>query len=274
MDVFVRKKDGSLRCTSDFRALNSCTVSDAYPMEGVKESLDWVSSKKLFTTFDLKDGYFQAALEDDSKQLTSVRTVLGLFQYCRLPMGLQNSPALFQRIVNKVLENLKGRSVWAFMDDGTIGSEDEEQHIRDVDEVLSLVKEANMKLKFTKCSFGHRTAEILWHKVTPHGVLPSNGHVEAIQALQEPLNGTELLRFIGLVNYFADFIPDYTERARPLQELLKGSGFNRKMKYRRQLFHIPRWGWKWGNAQRNARKDLKTELANPYMLTAPDNGVV
>ena len=272
MNVFVRKKAGSLRCTSDFRALNSCTVSDAYPMEGVKESLDSVSSKKLFTNFDLKDGYFQVALEDDSKPLTAVRTVLGLFQYCRLPMGLKNSRAVFQRSVNTVLGNLKGRNVWASMDDGTIGSEDEEQHIRDVDEVLSLLKEANVKLKFTKCSFGHRTAEILGHKVTADGVLPSDGHVEAIQALQEPRNGTELLRFIGLVNYFADFVPDYTERARPLQELLKGSGFNRKKKYRRQLFHIPGWEWKWGDAQRNAWKDLKTELVNPCMLTAPDSG--
>ena len=136
-NVFVPKKDGSLRCTTDFRALNSRTVSDQYSMEGVKENLDWLVSKNDFSTFDLKDGYFQVELDVASRQYTAVRTVVGLLQYCRLPMGMKNSPGVFQRIVNRVLGNFKGKSVWAFMDDVNVGTEDEETHLNELNKILT-----------------------------------------------------------------------------------------------------------------------------------------
>ncbi len=104
---FVPKKDGGVRVTTDFRGLNNATVTDSYPMENVREVLDWLSSKSIFSTFDLKDGFFQVELAEDSKKQTAVRTVLGLLQYTRLPQGLKNSPGTFQRIVNAILGEKK-----------------------------------------------------------------------------------------------------------------------------------------------------------------------
>jgi len=269
VNVFVAKKDGGTRATSDFRAVNDRIVSDTYPMEAVRETLDWLSSKKVFSTFDLKDGYFQVKLAEESRAITAIRTVLGLYQYCRLPMGMKNSSAAFQRIVNLVLGDLKGRSVWAYMDDGSVGTITAEEHLKELDTVLSKMEKGGMKLKLTKCKFGVRRVEMLGHQVIPEGLLPSEGHVSAIKKLREPQNGTQLLRFIGLATYFADFIGGFAERMRPLNELLKGSGFNKK-KYRGQTFHINDWELKWGDKQRDAWQDVRGELSNPVILAAPD----
>jgi len=268
-NVFVPKKDRTLRVTSDFRGLNARTLADSYPMEGVKETLDWLSRKKVFSTFDLKDGYFQVELAEESRKLTAVRTVLGLVQYCRLPQGMKNSPAVFQRLVNQVLGALKGDTVWAFMDDGSVGTEDAESHLAALEGVLSRMKAAGMKLKLAKCRFGVRSVEVLGHRVTPDGLLPSEGHIQAIKELREPRNGTQLLRFIGLMTYFADFIADFADKSRPLNDLLRGSGFNKKKRHRGQVLAIPEWDSKWGDAQREAWRTLKDELSNPLILAAP-----
>jgi hypothetical protein len=185
-NVFVPKKKGGLRTTTDFRQLNAMTVSDTYPMEDVRTTLDWLSGKKIFSTFDLKDGFFQVVLAEESRPLTAVRTVMGLVQYRRLPQGLKNSPATFQRIVNQTLGDLKGDTVSGFVDDISVGTETVGEHPMVLRKVLSRIRTSGMKLKLSKCSFGKRSAEVLGHEVTSLGIRPSAGHLEAIRRLQEP----------------------------------------------------------------------------------------
>jgi hypothetical protein len=88
-NVFVPKRKGGLRTTTDFRQLNAMTFSDTYPMEDVRTTLDWLSGETILSTFDLKDGFVQIVLAEESRPLTAVRTVLGLVQYRRLPQGLK-----------------------------------------------------------------------------------------------------------------------------------------------------------------------------------------
>lgn len=270
-NVFVPKKDHGTRCTSDFRSLNACTIPDQYPMERVEETVEWLAMKKYFSLFDLKDGFFHVLLHLKSRPLTAIRTVIGLLQYTRLPQGLRNSPAVFQRIVNLMLGPLKGKCVWAFIDDGCIGSETPEEHIKDLDEVLSRLKEGGMRIKLSKCRIGKRDVEILGHRVDENGVRPSEGHVEAVKGLKEPTNLKELLRFLGLMNYFSSFIPFFSDRAKPLYEILKGSGFNKKKSMRKKTMENFNFASRWNMEQQNAWRDLKLELSNPNILAAPDN---
>jgi Reverse transcriptase (RNA-dependent DNA polymerase) len=139
------------------------TVSDTYPMENVRTTLDWLSGKKIFSTFDLKDGFFQIVLAEGSRPLTAVRTVMGLVQYRRLPQGLKNSPATFQRIVNQTLGDLKGDTVSGFVDDISLGTETVGEHLMVLRKVLSRIRKSGMKLKLSKCSFGKRSVEVLGH---------------------------------------------------------------------------------------------------------------
>ena len=180
------RRTGGLRFSTDFRTHKPNTASDTYPTEGVKKTLDWLPQKRVFAKFDLKNGFFQVALAEESRHLTEVRTVLGLLQYTRLAQGLKNSPVAFQRIVNLVLGDLKERSVCAFMDDGTFGTKTPDEYIESLDNAMSKMKTAGMKLKLLKRMFGVRTVEVLGHLVTPEVLLPPEGHARALKKLCEP----------------------------------------------------------------------------------------
>lgn len=255
-NVFVRKKDGSIRVTSDFRRLNELTVTDSYPMKNVRETLDWLATRSIFSVFDLKDGFYQVELDPSSKNCTAVRTVLGLLQYTRLPQGFKSAPGTFQRTINMILGDRKGRDVLALMDDTSIGTSSEEEHIKSLAAILDLLYKAGVRLKLSKCAFGVRSAEILGRVVDSRGLRPSDKHVEAIRALVMPKSGEELMRFLGLVNYFADFVDHFAETAAPLYEVLKGTGFSKKRRHGQRLV-IPDWKDRWVKYKQELGKSLR-----------------
>ena len=220
------KKDGSIRVTADFRALNNATVMDSYPMEDMRQVLDWLGNKRILSTFDLKDAFYQVVLADKSKPLTAIRTVVVLLQYTRLPQAMKKSSGTLQRILNVVLGDRKGRDIFAFMDDTSVGTETEEEHLRSLETLLDTLLQSGVRLKLSKCSFGVRSAEILGHRIDEEGLHPSEAHVEAIERLSEPGSGNELMRFLGLINFFSDFVDHFAESTAPLYEVLNGKGIS------------------------------------------------
>ena len=226
-NVFV-KKDGSISVTADFRALNNETVTESYPMEDMRQVLDWLGNKKILSTFDLKDAFYQVVLEEKSKLVTAIRTMVGLLQYTRLPQGMKNSSGTLQRILNVVLGDRKGRDVIAFMDDTSVGTETEEEHLRSLETLHDTLLQCGERLKLSKCAFRVRSAEIVSHRIEGEGLHPTEAHVEAIERLSEPGSGSELMRFLGLVNFLSDFVDRLAETAASLYEVLKGTGFSNK----------------------------------------------
>lgn len=113
--VFHSKSSLGTRCTTNFQVVNSHTEADQYLMEGVKETLDYLSMQYVLYDIDLKYVFYQVKIDDESRHLTAVRTVDGLFQYTRLAQGFKNSPSVFQRVVNHTLSKDKDQNVWAFM---------------------------------------------------------------------------------------------------------------------------------------------------------------
>jgi Reverse transcriptase (RNA-dependent DNA polymerase) len=214
-------------------------------MEDVRATLEWLSGKNTSSTFDLKDGFFLIVLAEESRPLTAVRTVMGLVQYRRLPQGLKNGPATFQRIVNQTLGDLKGDTVSGFVDDISVGTETVGEHPMVLRKVLPRIRKNGMKLKLSKCSFGKRSVEVLGHEVTSLGIRPSAGHPEAIRRLQEPQNGRELMRFLGLANYLAEFVENFAKRAKPLYDVLSRCAVNKK-KAKNLPVYVPEFEKRWG----------------------------
>lgn len=210
-------------------------------------------------------------LDENSKHYTAVRTVLGLLRYVRPPQGLQNSPAAFQRVINSILGDLKGRDVKAFMVDVSFGTESAEGHLRSLESVVRRFLDAGTRLKLSKCQFGVRAGKNFGHCIEEDGLKPSAAHVKAIWELVEARNGEELMRFLGLVNYFSDFVDHFAEIARPLHAVLKGPDFNRK-KRRGSHLVIKDWGRRWGSCQRKSWEKLKKVLGDPEFLASPRRG--
>jgi hypothetical protein len=132
----VPKKDGTSRICIDFRALNKLTKSNAYPLPQIDECYRNLAGAKHFTGLDLRSGYWQIRLADEAKEKTVFTCWYGHFQFRVMPFGLTNAPTTFQRMMNEILHNYIDRTAMAYLDDISIFSENEEDHIKHVLEIV------------------------------------------------------------------------------------------------------------------------------------------
>ena len=149
--VLVRKKDGTLRICVDYRHLNSVTKADTFPLPRIDDLLDQLGSAKYFTTLDLAAGYWQIRVADDSIEKTAFVAPSGLFEFRVMPFGLTNAPAIFQRLMQRVLSGLNPADgpdfVSVYIDDILVSSRTMEEHLRHIELVLDRLQAAGLKLK-------------------------------------------------------------------------------------------------------------------------------
>ena len=151
---FIKKKDGSLRLVVDFRALNAITQPDSYPIPLTNELLDRLKAAKVFTTLNMRWGYYNVRVHDGDEWKTSFRTQYGQFEFLVMQFGLRNAPAAFQRMVNGLFHDLVDVNVVLYLDNIIIFSSDPTKHDDDeVREVLHRLREADLFLKPEKGQF-------------------------------------------------------------------------------------------------------------------------
>ena len=195
--LFARKADGSLRLCIDYRALNAQTIKDRYPLPRMDELFDQLHGAKFFSSCDLFAGYHQARLDPADMHKTAFNTSFGSFEFTVLPFGLTNAPAAFMRLMNNVLRPLIGVSCLAFLDDLIIFSKTEEDHLRHVEEVLTALSAANLKVKLSKCSFGQPKTKFLGLVVSDQGISTDPAKVAAISSYPLPTDLPSLRSFLG-----------------------------------------------------------------------------
>lgn len=217
----VRKKDNDWRFCSDYRRLNLITRRDVHPIPNIEAMLSALSGSAYFTTLDLVSGYHQIPIDKETQDKTAVITEDGLYAWTSLPFGLANAPAMFQRIMQSVLGDKLNRSAMVYIDDIVIFSPTWEDHLRDVEEVLTCLRNHKFQVKRSKCQFGASEIAFLGHIVNGEGVKPDPENIAAIVDCPAPSNLTQVLSFLGLANYYRKFIEGFAEMARPLHDLTK-----------------------------------------------------
>lgn len=170
-----------------------------------------------------------------------------------MPFGLPNAPAVFQRMINKILGNKRFEYALAYLDDILIPASSIEQGFQRLEEILKIVREYGLTLKLTKCSFFDTIINYLEYEISSDGIRPGEAKLLAVREFPAPKNVHEVRQYLGLTGYFRKFIKGYGEIARPLTDLLKKDGV-----------------WKWTDSQEAAFASLKDNLLTRPILALYD----
>ena len=212
--VCVRKKDGGLRLCVDYRELNRKTVPDRHPIPRIQETLDNVGGNSWFSVLDQGKAYHQGFVGEKSRHLTAFITPWGLYEWTRIPFGLSNSPASFQRFMEICIP---------YLDDVIVYSKTFEEHVENLRTVLRHLRKHGVKLKPRKCSLFQREVCFLGRIVNQDGYSIDPQSTKAVTSLREspPKTVGEVRKLTGLLSYYRRYIQDFAKTAKPLYDLLK-----------------------------------------------------
>lgn len=247
----VRKKNNSWRPVVDYRPLNENTISERWPLPIIGDLIDEIATGIVFSMVDIAWAYHHVAIDPDSIEKTAFITPDGHYEYLRLPFGLKNAPATFQRIIARVIEGLP--NVRAYLDDIVVFTANEAEHSKALERLFQRLARNNLRLRHEKCVFFAREIEYLGHVITNRTVRPAPSKTTSITNYPKPTNATEVRQFVGLANYYRQFTPRMSELAEPLTQLTRK---NTK--------------FEWTASQQNAFDEIKRALASEPILASFD----
>lgn len=204
--VPVVKSDGGIRLCGDYKlTVNRVAHVESYPLPRVDDLLASVAGAKVFSKLDLSHAYLQLQLEEASKKFVTISTHKGLFRYNRLPFGVASAPAIFQRAMEGILQGIP--HVCVYLDDILVADPSEAEHLETLGKVMAQLQEYGVRLKRAKCRFQMDAVEYLGFHISGEGIRPTAEKRLAIVNAPAPRDVTQLKSFIGLVNYYAKFLP-------------------------------------------------------------------
>ena len=197
---------------------------------------------------DLSHAYLQVPLDQESQKYLVINTHKGLYAYKRLPFGVASALAIFQRIMDNLLQGLSG--VCTYLDDILVTGKTHDEHINNLNAVLTRLRKAGMRVKKEKCQFSLANIEYLGHVISSKGLEPTTSKVIAIVEAPAPRDVPGLKSLLGLVNYYGKFLPDLATTLAPLYRLLR-QGVK----------------WQWESEQEAALAEVKKVLQSSNLLT-------
>lgn len=223
--VVVKKKDGSIRLCIDFRQLNRVVVTDNEPIPRVDMMFAKLGQSRYFSKFDFTKGYWQVPMQDASKPLTAFQASSGLYQFRFMPFGIKTAPAVFTRLMRRVVEGIP--NIYHYFDDVLIATKTWEEHIITLTLFLERVRAAHLTIKPSKSEVAFAEVKFLGHIVGNNLPRPQIETLEKIQAAKRPQTKKEVRSFLGLTGYYRDFVPNYSTVVAPLTELTRKRGPNK-----------------------------------------------
>ncbi len=211
----------------DFRELNNHSHIDKYSMKEITECIGDIgrANSTIFSTLDLTSEFWQMQLDEKSQHLTAF-TIRGQGQYHWItsPMGLLGCPDSFQCLMEGVLRNIS--NVIVYIDDLLVHTQNHDDHLKVLDQLLNRLHTNNLKINLEKCFFGNKQVSYLGFTLTPEGIKPGKNKLKAIKDAKPPTDVKTICSFMGLCNFFRTHIKNFAIIASPLFRLTrKDSGY-------------------------------------------------
>jgi hypothetical protein len=219
---FVKKKDGKLRPYQDYRYLNDWTIKNAYPLPVISELMDKVKGAKYFTKLDVRWGYVNVRIKNRDQWKAAFKTNKGLFKPTVMFFGMCNSPATFQSMMDEIFNDLtEALIVIIYMDDIFLFAKDLQTLENNTKKVLQRLRDNDLYLKPKKCEFGKTKIEWLGMIIEEGKISMDSGKLQGIKEWPTPTTVKQVRGFLGFGNFYRRFIKNFSEIAKPLNDLLK-----------------------------------------------------
>ena len=163
--VLVPKPNGTMLFCVDYRRLNEVKVRNVYPLPRMDDFIDVLGDAEVFSTLVCNSGYWQIPVADEDRDKTTFACHEGAYRYIRLPFGLSNAPATFQRDIDMILGGLKWKSCLVYLDDISVFSQSAGEHVEHLRQVFSALRGPGVSLKAKKCNLFQEEVEYLGHIV-------------------------------------------------------------------------------------------------------------
>ena len=207
-------------CVDYSQTVNQYTEVDAYPLPRIDDMINNLAKYRVFSTFDLKNAYHQLPICDSDKKYTGFEANGKLYQFCRIPFGVTNGVAVFQRQMDKIIEEEKLMDTFSYLDDITVAGHTQEEHDTNVAAFMEVIHRRNLTLNESKSVLSSSTINILGYLIGNGVVRPDPERLRPLQELPPPTNVRSHRRALGLFAYYAKWIPNFSEKIQPLSKAL------------------------------------------------------
>lgn len=251
--VPICKKNGEIRICVDFRNINKCSLKDNYPLPKMDHILQRVVGSKCLSMIDDFSGYNHIAVHKQDQEKTTFTTPWGTFVYEKMPFGLINAGATFQRAMDIAFVGERDKFVVIYLDDITVFSKNDGDHFQHLKQVFNKCRKFGLSLNPKKSYFAVEEGKLLGHLVSKKGICVGPVRVEAIQVVALPRNRKEIQSFLGKINFLRQFVPNFAELVKHITVMLRKEN-----------------EIKWDDDARKSFITIKFALTKAPVLASPD----